>query len=118
MTTINLISLIAMAGLYIFAGISHFRKPNFFLKITPKWVPYPEKVNLLVGMIEILLGVGLFFSETRYFAALGIIALLIAVFPANIHHFQEARKKGKFVTQTLIRLPIQLVLIYWAYHFL
>ena len=118
MTTITLISLIAMAVLYISAGISHFRMSNFFLKITPKWVPYPEKVNILVGCIEILLGIGLLFSETRELAALGIIALLVAVFPANIYHFQEARKKGKLVTQTLIRLPIQLVLIYWAYSFL
>ncbi|NJN77893.1 MAG: DoxX family protein [Saprospiraceae bacterium] len=118
MTTIKLISLIAMAALYILAGIGHFVKPKVFLKITPKWVPYPEKVNILVGIIEILLGVALLFSETRYFGALGIIALLIAVFPANIYHFQQARKKGKFVTQTLIRLPIQLILIYWAYSFL
>lgn len=117
MSTIQLISLIAMASLYIIAGISHFRTPKFFLKITPKWVPFPEKINILVGFIEIVLGGGLFFSQTRHFAALGIIALLIAVFPANIYHFQQARKKGKFVTQTLIRLPIQLLLIYWAYSF-
>ncbi|MFK7947995.1 MAG: DoxX family protein [Saprospiraceae bacterium] len=117
MSTLQLISLIVMASFYIFAGISHFRVPKIFLKITPKWVPYPEKVNILVGIIELILGVSLFFESTRSFAAMGIIALLIAVFPANIYHFQQARKKGKLVIPTLIRLPIQLILIWWAYSF-
>lgn len=106
-----------MAGLYIFAGVSHFRIPKFFLAITPKWVPYPEKVNILVGLIEIGLGLGLFFQKTQSLAAWGIILLLIAVFPANVYHHQKARKKGKGVTGTMIRLPIQLLLIYWAYQY-
>ncbi|SOE19749.1 Uncharacterized membrane protein [Spirosomataceae bacterium TFI 002] len=118
MSTIKLISLIAMAAAYIFAGISHFRIPHFFLKITPKWVPYPEKVNILVGVIEIALGIMLLFSATRHFAALGIIALLIAVFPANFYHYQKTKSKGKNTIPTFIRLPIQLLLIYWAYSFL
>jgi uncharacterized membrane protein len=107
-----------MACLYIFAGISHFRNPKFFLKITPPWVPAPEKVNILVGITEIILGAGLLIPSTRSFAAWGIIALLIAVFPANVYHFQKARKKGKQVLPTLIRLPIQALLIYWAWTFL
>jgi len=107
-----------MAAIYIFAGISHFRMPKFFLKITPKWVPNPEKVNIIVGLIEIILGIALCFSATRHYAAIGIIALLIAVFPANIYHFQLTRKKGKNSIPTLIRLPMQGLLIYWAYTFL
>ena len=118
MSTIQLVSLIIMGAFYIYAGISHFRTPKFFLKITPKWVPYPEKVNIIVGAIEIVLAIALFFPLTRMYAAWGIIALLIAVFPANIYHFQKARKKGKFVAQTLIRLPIQALLIFWAYSFI
>lgn len=116
-TTFELISLFLMAGFYVFAGVSHFLIPKFFLKIMPKWVPFPEKINLFVGIMEILLGVGLVFSSTRVLAAWGIIALLIAVFPANIYHYQLARKKNKQVVATLIRLPIQALLIYWAYSF-
>ncbi len=117
MATIKLISLFLMAALYVFAGISHFRQAKFFLKITPKWVPSPEKVNIMVGTIEIALGLALLFSATRHYAAMGIIALLLAVFPANIYHFQQAQKKGKHLIPTLIRLPIQGLLIYWAYTF-
>ena len=107
-----------MAAFYGFAGFSHFRQPKFFLRITPKWVPYPETVNVIVGVVEILLAVGLLFSVTRSYAAWGIIFLLVAVFPANVYHFQKAKRKGKHVLPTLIRLPIQGLLIYWAYSFI
>lgn len=107
-----------MAALYLFAGVSHFRSPKFFLRIMPRWVPSPERVNQLVGAIEIVLGLGLLLPATRTPAAIGIIALLIAVFPANVYHFQKALKKKKMVWLTLLRLPFQLVLIYWAYSFL
>lgn len=112
------LSLYLMAGFYTFAGVSHFLQPKFFLKIMPKWVPFPEKVNFLVGAIEIILGLGLLLESTRVLTAWGIIALLIAVFPANIYHYQLARQKGKQVIPTLVRLPIQAVLIYWAYTFI
>ena len=118
MAFLNQFSLILMASIYIIAGTAHFRMPKFFLKITPKWVPYPEKVNLLVGAIEITLGVALLFESTRQVAAIGIIILLIAVFPANVYHFQKSIRKSKNVIPTFIRLPIQGVLIYWAYTFI
>ncbi len=118
MPILNTISLFLMAALYGFAGISHFRNPKFFLKITPQWVPAPEKVNIFVGIVEIGLAIGLLFSSTRSLAVYGIIALLIAVFPANVYHFQKARKKGKHVLATAIRLPIQAFLILWAWSYL
>ena len=103
------------AGFFIYAGISHFRNPKFFLKITPTWVPKPDMVNIFVGIAEILLGAGLILNVTRTLAAWGIIVLLIVVFPANVYHYQKARAKGKHLIPTLIRLPIQLLLIWWAY---
>jgi len=118
MSTLKIVSLLIMATLYVFAGISHFRKPTFFLKITPKWVPYPEKVNLIVGGIEIVAGLLLLFNQTRTYAAWIIIFLLIIVFPANVYHFQKALRKKKAVILTLMRLPLQLLLIYWAHSFI
>lgn len=112
-----LIGKILFAAFFIYAGISHFRSPRFFLRITPPWVPLPEKVNIFVGVAEILLGIALLIPATQTFAAWGIIALLIAVFPANVYHFQKARRKGKHVAMTAFRLPIQGLLIYWAYLF-
>ncbi|WP_026211471.1 DoxX family protein [Lewinella cohaerens] len=117
MTTPHLFSLVLMAITYIAAGIAHFRIPKFFLSIMPKWVPMPEVVNKIVGAGEILLGIALLFPLTRSYAAIGIILLLIAVFPANVYHFQKSLQKNKMVWQTALRLPIQLLLIYWAYSF-
>ena len=117
MTTPQLISLVLMHTLYVLAGISHFIQPRFFLKITPKWVPYPELTNFVVGAVEVLMGMFLWVSELRSFAAIGVILLLLAVFPANVYHLQKARRKGRHVAATAIRLPFQALLIYWAYTF-
>ncbi len=117
MSTLKLTSLIIMVSFYLFAGVSHFRKPNFFLKITPKWVPFPEIINLIVGAFEIILGLLLIFRVTRSFAAWGIIVLLVLVFPANVYHFQKAMHSKKAVALTAMRLPLQLALMYWAYIF-
>ncbi len=106
---------IFLAALFLIAGISHFRNPKFFLKITPNWVPAPETVNKVVGGIEIILAIGLMIPLFREYAAWGAIALLVAVFPANVYHFQKSLKKGKHVVPTLIRLPFQAVFIYLAY---
>jgi uncharacterized membrane protein len=117
MTTPQLISLVLMSALYLLAGISHFIQPRFFLKIIPKWVPYPELTNFVVGAVEVLLGMALWVSEIRSYVAMGVILLLLAVFPANVYHFQKARRKGQHVAATAIRLPFQALLIYWAYTF-
>ena len=109
------ISRIAFATIFIFAGIMHFIQPKFFLYIMPRWVPKPKLVNQIVGLLELLLGVSLFFSPIAKYAAYALIVLLIIVFPANIRHHQIAREKGKYVWLTLLRLPFQFLLIYWAY---
>ena len=112
---IKFIIQIFLALLFLTAGVSHFRRPNFFLKITPKWVPAPENVNIIVGVAEIALAIALMIPATKNFAAWGIIALLIAVFPANVYHFQKSLKKGKHVAPTLIRLPFHVLFTYMAY---
>lgn len=106
-----------MATLYVLAGFLHFIKPRPYLKIMPPWVPRPILMNRIAGMAEIVLGLGLFTPAYREVAAWGIILLLIAVFPANWHHYQISKGKGKWETLTLIRLPLQLLLIWWAFQY-
>ena len=62
MSTLQLISLNAMAGMYIFAGVCHFWKPKIFLSIIPKWVPSPTLINIVVGIVEIVLGIAVLFE--------------------------------------------------------
>ncbi|MFH6992489.1 MauE/DoxX family redox-associated membrane protein [Flavobacterium sp. FlaQc-48] len=105
-----------MAVLYIIAGLNHFWNPGMYIRIIPPYFSNPKLLNTLSGAAEIILGILLLFPATSHFAAWGIIALLIAVFPSNIFMYQK--KKGPFSLLKfilLIRLPLQIVLIFWAY---
>jgi uncharacterized membrane protein len=107
-----------MAFLYIIAGINHFRSPGMYLRIIPPIFKNPKLINTLSGVAEILLGVLLLFPFSKRFAAWGIIALLIAIFPANLFMFQD-KKAGFGLPKWIlfVRLPLQIVLIYWAYQY-
>ena len=112
------ISLYVMALLYTTTGVAHFISPGFFRKIVPRWIPFHEALVFISGVFEILFALLLLFPVTRRIAAWCIIALLIAVFPANIEmmliYFRE-NKPGLWLT--VLRLPFQLVLIWWAHGF-
>lgn len=105
-----------MAILYILAGINHFRSPEMYIRIIPPIFKKPNIINILSGAAEILLGTLLMLSFTTHLAAWGIIALLIAIFPANLYMLQN--KKASFGLSKwilFVRLPLQFVLIVWAY---
>ena len=111
--------LYTMSAIYILAGVLHFVIPKSFVKIVPKYIPYRLWAVYISGFFEILFGIGLLFPETQSYAAIGIIVLLIAVFPANLYMAQRMReKKNKYAWIAFARLPLQLLLIYWAWIFI
>ncbi|WP_194976658.1 DoxX family protein [Aquiflexum lacus] len=110
----ELFFLYLMGCIYVFAGFMHFVKPRMYIRIIPPYLPNPKFLNALAGAIEIILGLGLFFESTRSISAIGIILLLLAVFPANIYMYQKGAK-GIPKWALLLRLPLQFVLIAWAY---
>ncbi len=85
-----------------------------YLRIIPPYLPYPKTLNYLSGAFEILFGIGLLFDHTRSISAFGLILLLLAVFPANIYMYQKGAK-GIPRWALFLRLPLQFVLIAWAY---
>src|SRR5271166_2206304 len=103
------------AALFVIAGVGHFVATDFFLKIMPPYLPFHLPLVLVSGLIEILLGILLLVPRYSRLAAWGIIALLIAVFPANIYVYthQELFPFPWFLH--LLRLPLQGVLILWAF---
>ncbi len=105
-----------MAIFYIIGGINHFRIPKFYIKIIPPFLPKPALLNALSGIAEVILGVLLLIPQTSQFAALGIIMLLITVYPANIYHL-VSKGAGMNIPQWAlwVRLPLQFVFILWAY---
>ena len=69
----------------VIAGVGHLLNPDFYLVIIPPGLPNPEWLNLIAGLIEITLGVFLLERRLRWLAAWCLIALFIAVFPANLY---------------------------------
>ncbi len=103
---------------FVGGGVGHFINEGFYLEIMPDYIPQVLHTPAVVvsGIFEILLGVMLLVPRTTRLAAWGIIALLIAVFPANIHAFQHSEEIfGVSQAEHFIRLPLQGVMIAWAY---
>jgi uncharacterized membrane protein len=118
-TQIQNASLLTMAGFYILAGSNHLFRPRTYLSIMPPSLPSPLLLIYLSGIAELALGIALLFPKFRPFAAWGVIALLIAVFPANVRMYQLADTVYSNIRPWILlwRLPFQLVLIAWAYSF-
>ncbi len=110
--------LYAMASVYIFAGVNHFRNPRLYLKIIPPYFNNPKLLNFASGIAEIVLGLALCIPYCTTLASWGIITLLIAVFPANIYMLQNQKASMGLPKWILfLRLPLQLGLLYWAYRY-
>jgi len=107
-----------MGTLYTLAGLNHFRNPKPYLKIIPPYFPKPKMLNFITGIVEIILGIGVCIPLLSKTASWGIIALLVAIFPANL--FMYLNKSAGFGLPKmvlLLRLPLQIVLIIWAYYY-
>jgi len=108
-----------MAAFFVFGGYNHLANPDFYLAIMPPGLPNPEWLNVISGLFEIVLGVYLLEPRTRVFAAWGIIALLVAVFPANVYQAVENVGAGGPGTGpgavSFVRLPFQLLFVVWAW---
>ncbi len=111
-----------LAILFIAAGTLHFLMPAFYTKIMPAYLPAPLQLVYISGFFEAVGGLGLLAPArvqvfpVRQVAAWGLVALLIAVMPANIYMVTDHEK---FATIPLwavwLRLPLQLPLIWWAW---
>ena len=118
MRILKLILKVLFAILFITAGILHFTTPDFFLRIVPPILPAPLFIVYLSGVFEIALGILLLIPKFSRLAAYGLIALLIAVFPANIYMALNPQTFADYNPLMLyLRLPIQFLLIFWAYWF-
>jgi uncharacterized membrane protein len=114
-TTPALVGRWAFAALFVAGGVGHFVATDVYIRIMPPYLPYRRALVLLSGVFEVVLGVLLLVPTTSRLAAWGLIALLVAVFPANVFMYQHPEKFGLSPTLLLLRLPLQGVLILWAY---
>lgn len=108
--------LYVMVILYIAAGTNHFINPGMYISIMPHFLSYKPELVYISGIFEILLGLLLIPKKFRKLAAWGIVLLLIAIFPANIQMAIDYYKSDSpSFWIAILRLPLQFVLIRWAY---
>lgn len=110
-------SLYIMAAIYIVAGLLHFIRPRTYLAIMPPYLPAHKALVFWSGVAELVLGLALLVPALRTWAAWGIIALLIAVFPANVYMATGEKFGAISAWIRWGRLPLQAVLIWWAYQY-
>ena len=105
-----------MAALYVGAGTLHFVQPAVFARIVPPYLPAPRVLVAVSGAAEIAGGLGLLLPATRRPAALGLMLLLVAVFPANVYMARHNAALFRLPAWAVWgRLPLQAVLIGWAW---
>ncbi len=112
--------LFAIAAGFATSGVGHFLVPQTFVPMVPAWLPKPMLLVEISGVAEVLGALGILWQPTRVAAGWGLVALLVAVFPANIHMLTVARSNGSsaaWQAALWIRLPLQIVLlwcVWWA----
>ena len=102
-----------LALLFVGAGVLHFVRPAPFLRIVPPALPAPGLLVLLSGVAEVAGGLGLLLPATRRLAGWGLLALLLAVFPANVYMVGLASELHIPAWVLWARLPLQ-PLLGWA----
>ena len=109
---------VATGAAFILTGVSHFLIPGKFLEMMPPFLPAPVFLIYLSGVFEIVGGGALMFSKTKRLAAIGLMLLLLAVFPANVYVALNNVQLGGFMNYSIyqwLRLPMQFVLIVWVW---
>lgn len=119
MKTVKIILLYLLVAFYLFMGSMHFLKPEQYFAMMPPWLPLHPLLITLSGIVEIALAIFLVPPKTRAISAKLIIAMLIVFLvvihiPESIGYYQVGNEK--FIA-SIIRLPIQLLFIAWAYIF-
>jgi uncharacterized membrane protein len=109
---------VGLALLFVAAGVGHFVRTDFYVRIMPPYLPWHRELVLVSGVFEVLGGLGLLVPALRRAAGWGLLALLVAVFPANVHMAHEALQGNGstlWLVAMLVRLPLQLVLLAWVW---
>lgn len=108
--------LILLAVAFVAAGIGHFIIPDVYVAMMPDYLPWHLALVYLSGVAEIAGGVGVLIPQVRRLAGWGLIALLLAVFPANVHLALHPESWPDVSPTALwIRLPFQILFIAWVW---
>lgn len=117
MKKVRAISRITLALAFIVAGANHFHSPDTYISMMPPWLPSPDILVAVSGFAETAGGLGLLPASTRRAAGICLIALLLAVFPANLQIALHGWPGAGIPRWVLFaRLPFQIAIIAWVCH--
>lgn len=110
------IALVGLSLVFVVAGVNHFVNPDFYVQIMPPYLPAHLELVYLSGALEIVGGVAVLVPGMRGAAGWGLVLLLVAIFPANLHMaLNPDLFPGLSSAALYARLPLQALLIAWAY---
>ena len=108
-----------MAVMYVVAGIMHFIKPKMYLRIMPRYLPNHKFLVALSGFAEIALGIGICFETTKTLAIYGILLMLVVFLLVHFYMLSTEKAAAGIPKWVLVlKIPLQFVLMYWAYWYL
>ena len=113
------LNLFLLSGFYVFAGVNHFINPQFYYDLIPDYLPFHELINVVSGLAEITLGIGVIFQKTRKWSSYLLVTMLISFVPAHIYFIQigSCVEGGMCVSEWIgwaRLLIIHPLLIWWA----
>lgn len=110
-----------LSGFFVLAGTMHFVRPAYYRAIMPPSLPYHREAVIVSGVAEIAGGAAVASPQTQRLARWWLIALLAAVFPANVHMAVNPEQvRGLDVDRIprwalWARLPLQPLMMWWVW---
>ena len=111
-------SRLLLAVFFLVAGILHFIFPNAYIAVMPSWLGWHAALVAISGVAECAGGIGVLLPATRRWAGWGLLALCVAVLPANVQMLIDALGAGKaawIIALLVVRLPLQAALMGWIW---
>lgn len=108
-------ALLALAALFVLAGVAHFVRPAVYLPMMPPYLPAPLLLIYLSGAVEIAGGLGVLHPKLRAAAGWGLVALLVVFLTVHVHMALHPEAFDLPAWALWARIPFQGVLIAWAY---
>jgi uncharacterized membrane protein len=102
---------VGLAAMFVLTGVAHFVPPlrDNLIAIVPPQLPGPALLVSITGVLEFLGAVGLLVPVTRVAAAVCLLLLMLAMFPANIYAARMPNPPKSMTTQLPLRTAEEIV---------
>jgi uncharacterized membrane protein len=102
---------VGLAAMFVLTGVAHFVPPlrRDLIAIVPPSLPAPGLLVSVTGVLEFLGAAGLLVPATRLVAAACLLALMLAMFPANVYASRMPHPPKSMTTRLPLRTAHEVV---------